>query len=68
MMSSFTNQYLIPSEDWFYLDLRSNLNNYDEDGDGDEEALSRKQKEQELQEYTMLGYQMSASSILFKEI
>ena len=30
MMSSFTNQYLIPSEDWFYLDLRSNLSNYDE--------------------------------------
>ena len=30
MMSSFTNQYLIPSKDWFYLDLRSNLNNYDE--------------------------------------
>ena len=30
MMSSFTNQYLIQSEDWFYLDLRSNLNNYDE--------------------------------------
>ena len=30
MMSSFTNQYLISSKDWFYLDLRSNLNNYDE--------------------------------------
>ena len=30
MMSSFTNQYLISSKDWFYLDLRSNLNNYEE--------------------------------------
>ena len=45
-----------------------NANAYEEDGDRDEEALSIKQKEAELEEYTMLSYQLSASAILFKEI
>ena len=46
----------------------ANANAYEEDDDKDEEALSLKQKEAELQEYTMLSYQLSASAILFKEI
>ena len=45
-----------------------NANAYEEDDDRDEETLSIKQKEAELEEYTMLSYQLSASAILFKEI
>ena len=45
-----------------------NASAYDEDDGQAEETLSIKQKEAELEEYTMLSYQLSASAILFKEI
>lgn len=41
---------------------------YEDEDNRDEEAMFIKQKQDTLQEYTMLSYQMSASAILFKEI
>ena len=43
-------------------------NVYEDEDNRDEEAMFIKQKQDTLQEYTMLSYQMSASAILFKEI
>ena len=45
-----------------------NANAYEEDDDREEETPSIKQKKDELEEYTMLSFQLSASAILFKEI
>lgn len=46
----------------------ANANEYEEEDNRDEEALSIRQKEDMLQEYQMLSFQMTASAILFKEI
>mmetsp|Transcript_23769 Transcript_23769/g.29597 ORF Transcript_23769/g.29597 Transcript_23769/m.29597 type:complete len:158 (-) Transcript_23769:92-565(-) len=43
-------------------------NVYEDEDNRDEETMFIKQKQDTLQEYTMLSYQMSASAILFKEI